>query len=92
MIWERICNRIKKYARVDTEQEYEGSLCDILLEDGLKWSSNNLKRQDSVRIGSMQSLRPDIIVFKDDKPQFIIEVKNRLISNQKMIEPNWYPI
>lgn len=97
MTWERICNRIKKYARVETEQEYEGSLCDILIEDGLKWSSNNIKRQDSVRIGSMQSLRPDIIVYKDDKPQFIIEVKKpthkqsvnditQLVSYMKQLE------
>lgn len=99
MIWERICNRINQFAKTETERDFETSLIPLLLEDGLKWPSENIRRQDCFKIGSSQSLRPDITVYKDKVPQFIIEVKkpthvqnendiNQLISYMKQLEVN----
>lgn len=99
MSWERICKNINRYAITDTESEFEGSLCDLLLEGGLKWGTKDIKRQDIFRIGSSQSVRPDIIIYENNKPQFIIEVKKpshiqtenditQLISYMKQLEVN----
>lgn len=99
MIWSRICNRINQFAKTDTERDFETSLILLLLEDGLKWPSESIRRQDCFKIGATQSLRPDITIYKDQRPQFIIEVKkpshvqnendiNQLISYMKQLEVN----
>ena len=99
MIWERICNRINLFAKTDSEKDFESSLIPLLLEDGLGWSKDNIDRQVSFKIGSSQLLRPDIIVYRNNKPQFVIEVKKpnhtqnendvyQLVSYMKQLEVN----
>lgn len=84
--WSSIC-RSMRYANTQTEIEYQNSLKDLLLENGLGWSDEQISEQPTLQLGSTERLIPDIVVSKDDKNKFVIEIKKPShIKTQKNIE------
>lgn len=81
MDWKSICT-FMKYAKISDEKAYQDFLKEILLENCLGWDSDDIEEQRSITLGSTQRLIPDLIVSKDDKVQFIIEVKQPFHSRK----------
>lgn len=95
--WPKICDILKKYANKENEKTYQKSIVDLLFEMNLGWHKNQIAEQLSVQLGSTERLIPDIIVTKDRRNQFVIEVKqpshikaqkdiDQLISYMKQLE------
>ncbi|MDE5666237.1 MAG: type I restriction enzyme HsdR N-terminal domain-containing protein, partial [Duncaniella sp.] len=88
-----------KYARTTDEKAYQDFLKEILFENCFGWHNSNIVEQHSITLGSTQRLIPDLIVYKNNTAQFIIEVKHpfhtrrhddieQLASYMKQLEVN----
>lgn len=95
--WAKICDILDKYAKCDSEINYQKSLVDLLLEDKLGWNKNQIKEQPSIPLGATERAIPDILVSKDNHNKFVIEVKkpdhvktqkniDQLVSYMKLLE------
>ncbi|MBD5360175.1 MAG: type I restriction enzyme HsdR N-terminal domain-containing protein [Bacteroides sp.] len=95
--WSKICDVLEKYANRKNEMTYQKSIIDLLLEMNLGWHKNQLTEQLSIQLGSTKRLIPDIVITKDDRNKFVIEVKepahvitqeniDQLVSYMKQLE------
>lgn len=84
--WSSIC-RSMRYANTQTEIEYQNSIKDLILENGLGWCDEQISEQPTLQLGSTERLIPDIVVTKDDSNKFVIEIKKPShIRTQRNIE------
>lgn len=95
--WAKICDILKKYANRDNEMAYQKSIIDLLLETNLDWHKTQIDEQMSMRLGSTERLIPDVVMTKDARNKFVMEVKepahcktqiniDQLVSYMKQLE------
>lgn len=62
---------------IDKQSEiaYQRGIKEMILEFGLGWNNEQITEQPSLQLGSTERLIPDILVQKDERNRFIIEVK-----------------
>ncbi len=95
--WSKICDILEKYANRENEMAYQKSIIDLLLETNLGWHKDQIKEQPSMQLGSTKRLVPDVVITKDSRNKFIMEVKvpshvrtqkdiDQLISYMKQLE------
>ena len=94
--WNMLC-QIMSHADRQNEMTYQKYIKDMILEIGLGWHKEQIVEQLSLQLGSIERLVPDIIVKKNNRNCFVIEVKrpghiktqkniDQLISYMKQIE------
>lgn len=94
--WRMLC-QMMNHADRQNEMTYQKYIQDMILEIGLGWHKEQIIEQLSLQLGSIERLVPDIIVKKDSRNCFVIEVKrpghvktqkniDQLISYMKQIE------
>ncbi|MDE6522839.1 MAG: type I restriction enzyme HsdR N-terminal domain-containing protein [Muribaculaceae bacterium] len=74
MDWNFICKIIRNIDK-QSEIAYQRGIKEMILEVGLGWNSEQITEQLSLQLGSTERLVPDILVQKDERNSFIIEVK-----------------
>ena len=74
MDWSNIC-KVMRYADCRNETEYQGFIKEMILEEKLGWNPSQITEQLSLQLGSTERLVPDLVVSKDDRNSFIVEVK-----------------
>lgn len=73
-MWRNICNNLSRYS-FWSEKEYQNEIVRIL-SYALGWNlKEEIVEQPTLPLGSTERLIPDIVIKKEGKPQFIIEVK-----------------
>ncbi|MDE6418410.1 MAG: type I restriction enzyme HsdR N-terminal domain-containing protein [Duncaniella sp.] len=94
--WASIC-QMMKYADKQSEMAYQKYVRDMILDIALGWKKEEITEQLSLQLGSTQRLIPDILVSKDPRNRFIIEMKrpghtktreniDQLVSYMKQME------
>lgn len=94
--WASIC-QIMRHADKQDEMAYQKYIKDMVLEIGLGWHVEQIIEQPSLRLGSMDRIVPDILVSKDCRNRFVVEVKkpghvktskdiDQLVSYMKQLE------
>lgn len=82
-----------------SEKEYQERIVSFIVSLGLGWEDENINQQLSLNLGASQRVIPDIVLFQNDNPIIIIEVKSyhhkqqekdilQLISYMKQMEIN----
>ena len=95
--WSKICDILEKYANRENERAYQDSIIDLLLEMNLGWHKNQIYEQMSMPLGSTERLIPDVVITKDSRNKFVIEIKepshvrtqrniDQLVSYMKLLE------
>lgn len=85
--WSKICDILEKYANRKNEMTYQKSIIDLLLEMNLGWHKNQIEEQLSMQLGSTERLIPDVVITKDSRNKFVMEVKEPShIRTQKNID------
>lgn len=95
--WSKICEILKKYANRENEMAYQRSIIDLLMEMNLGWHKNQIDEQLTMQLGSKERLIPDVVITKDDRNRFVMEVKeaahvktqrniDQLVSYMKQLE------
>ena len=74
MDWSNIC-KVMRYADCRNETAYQGFIKEMILEEKLGWNPSQITEQLSLQLGSTERLVPDLVVSKDDRNSFIVEVK-----------------
>ncbi|MDE5574286.1 MAG: type I restriction enzyme HsdR N-terminal domain-containing protein [Bacteroidales bacterium] len=70
-----------------TEQEYQHEIEACLKMLGWKTSNGTMRSQFTINIGSSNSIRPDVVLFKDGQPVLPIEIKKPTnLCNQRQSE------
>lgn len=96
MDWNTICKMMRNIDK-QSEMTYQRGIKEMILEFGLGWSSDQITEQLSLQLGSTERLIPDLLVRKDERNSFIIEVKkpghrkinsdiDQLLSYMKQLE------
>lgn len=96
MDWNSICRIIRNIDK-QSEIAYQRGIKEMILELGLGWNNEQITEQPSLQLGSTERLVPDILVQKDERNSFIIEVKkpghkktnrniDQLLSYMKQLE------
>ena len=96
MDWSNIC-KVMRYADKRNESTYQGFIKEMILEEKLGWNPSQITEQLSLQLGSTERLVPDLVVRKDDRNSFIVEVKkpghkktngdiDQLLSYMKQLE------
>lgn len=74
--WIEIVDTLKPYIyNNSTEVKYQQEIENCLKFLGWRSSNKTMQSQVSINIGNRNSLRPDIILFKENKPVLPIEIK-----------------
>lgn len=95
--WSKVCEILTKYANRENEMTYQKSIIDLLMEMNLGWHKNQIAEQLSMQLGSKERLIPDVVITKDDRNMFVMEVKeaahlktekdiDQLVSYMKQLE------
>lgn len=85
--WSKICEILNKYANRENEMAYQRSIIDLLMEMNLGWHKNQIDEQLSMQLGSKERLIPDVVITKDDRNRFVMEVKEAAhVKTQKNID------
>ena len=85
--WSKICEILKKYANRENEMAYQRSIIDLLMEMNLGWHKSQIDEQLSMQLGSKERLIPDVVITKDDRNRFVMEVKEPAhVKTQKNID------
>ena len=74
MDWSNIC-KVMRYADCRNETAYQSFIKEMILEEKLGWNPSQITEQLSLQLGSTERLVPDLVVSKDDRNSFIVEVK-----------------
>lgn len=74
MDWNFICRVMRNIDR-QSEIAYQRGIKEMILETALGWKPDQITEQLSLQLGSTERLVPDILLSKDDRNSFIIEVK-----------------
>ena len=74
MDWNFICRVIRNIDR-QSEMAYQRGIKEMILETVLGWRDDQITEQLSLQLGSTERLVPDILIRKDERNSFIIEVK-----------------
>lgn len=74
MDWTFICKMMRNIDK-QNEMAYQRGIKEMILEFGLGWNNEQITEQPSLQLGSTERLVPDILVQKDERNSFIIEVK-----------------
>lgn len=70
-----------------TEQEYQDRIETCLKILGWRTSNGTMRSQYVINIGSNKSIRPDIVLFKNEQPVLPIEIKRPTnLCNQRQAE------
>lgn len=59
-----------------SETDYQERIVSFIVSLGWGWTNDEINQQLSISIGSTKRVIPDIVVFYDKYPQFVIEVKS----------------
>lgn len=74
--WNEICADLRNcQARNVSESEYQKQVALDLRLLGWKLYAQEIREQVTIEIGAANALRPDFVIYKDEKPQFVIELK-----------------
>lgn len=74
--WNEICADLRNcQARNVSECEYQKQVALDLRLLGWKLYAQEIREQVTIEIGAANALRPDFVIYKDEKPQFVIELK-----------------
>ena len=66
---------------------YQRSIVDLFMEMNLGWHKNQIDEQLSIQLGSKERLIPDVVITKDDRNRFVMEVKEAVhVKTQKNID------
>ena len=74
MDWNFICRVMRNIDR-QSEMAYQRGIKEMILETVLGWRPDQITEQPSLQLGSTERLVPDMLVRKDERNSFIIEVK-----------------
>lgn len=86
-----------RYLPKQSETAYQEFIKEMILEDKLGWKNSQITEQQTLQLGSTERLVPDLVVRKDERNSFILEVKkpghqksegdiNQLLSYMKQLE------
>lgn len=74
--WNEICvDLCNCQNRNVSESEYQKQVALDLRLLGWKLYAHEIREQMTIEIGAANALRPDFVIYKDEKPQFVIELK-----------------
>jgi hypothetical protein len=74
--WNEICTDLCNCRnRNVSESEYQKQVVLDLRLLGWKLYAHEIREQMTIEIGAANALRPDFVIYKDEKPQFVIELK-----------------
>lgn len=82
--WNEICTDLCNCRnRNVSESEYQKQVVLDLRLLGWKLYAHEIREQMTIEIGAANALRPDFVIYKDEKPQFVIELKSLSMCKRK---------
>lgn len=79
--WSYICQSFSKEKGRNLSEKHFQTLIEIIFRYYLRWGED-IRSEESLRVGSVNSIRPDFVLYQDGIRQVIIEVK-RAGNSQK---------